>query len=355
MRVALVTNAYPPQMRGGAGRMCLWHEEMLLAAGHEVKVFHPEITWWNASIMTRLMYHLRDLWGSRLLAEDVISFKPDVLITENLTGCGFSTPRLVLQQAAIPWIHVLHDVQLFEPSGRLKQEQVTYWQRLWSWLRRLVFDHPTVFVSPTQWLIDQHRLRGFCLTEESIILPNPAPEEQFVLRASQTPLTALLVSPTPEKGIAMAAQLVSEVEGLRLIATYPEGQEILPITQKNIEYRANTGPLDVLQYMKEADVLLVPSTVAENQPTVIFEAASVGLPVIASRIGGIPEVVGSAVLLADPLDVSAWKRHLLTLQDSSRYSQKALEMYELARAHSVKEYQSRFVELVESIADTSKR
>ena len=44
------------------------------------------------------------------------------------------------------------------------------------------------------------------------------------------------------------------------------------------------------QYSK-ADYLIVPSLCYENSPTVIYEAFSIGLPVIASKIGGVSELV----------------------------------------------------------------
>lgn len=47
----------------------------------------------------------------------------------------------------------------------------------------------------------------------------------------------------------------------------------------------------VLQWMKHAGALLVPSACYEGFPMTIVEAFSVGLPVIASRIGGLPEIV----------------------------------------------------------------
>jgi GT2 family glycosyltransferase/glycosyltransferase involved in cell wall biosynthesis len=71
-------------------------------------------------------------------------------------------------------------------------------------------------------------------------------------------------------------------------------------------YRGTLGPLlrrpgvsvrgaiphdEVLGALKSIDVLVVPSVWPENSPFVIHEAFLAGIPVVASRIGGIPELV----------------------------------------------------------------
>jgi glycosyltransferase involved in cell wall biosynthesis len=61
--------------------------------------------------------------------------------------------------------------------------------------------------------------------------------------------------------------------------------------------------------MANSDVLCVPSVWAENSPGVVIHALGLGLPVIGSRIGGIPELVedGKNGLLVEAASVDAWR------------------------------------------------
>ena len=64
--------------------------------------------------------------------------------------------------------------------------------------------------------------------------------------------------------------------------------------------------LDTRPFLQEADVLALPSR-SENLPTVILEAMAAGLPVIATDVGGVSEVVKNCAtgLLVKPEDPSA--------------------------------------------------
>ena len=58
-----------------------------------------------------------------------------------------------------------------------------------------------------------------------------------------------------------------------------------------LQYHGERPHADVIHHMAAADVLVLPSF-GEGLPTVVVEAGSIGLPVIASSVGGIPELLG---------------------------------------------------------------
>jgi glycosyltransferase involved in cell wall biosynthesis len=58
---------------------------------------------------------------------------------------------------------------------------------------------------------------------------------------------------------------------------------------------------DVMPYYEAADVLAIPS-LSEGSPNVLLEAMAIGIPVVATWVGGIPEIVthGETALLVPP-------------------------------------------------------
>lgn len=65
-----------------------------------------------------------------------------------------------------------------------------------------------------------------------------------------------------------------------------------PLASRHLSYVGPRPHEDVIRYLSAADVLVLPSY-AEGLPTVLVEAGSLGVPVIASAVGGIPELLGS--------------------------------------------------------------
>ena len=66
-------------------------------------------------------------------------------------------------------------------------------------------------------------------------------------------------------------------------------------------------PSGVAAQLREATVAVLPALWEENCPMAVLEAAAAGVPVVASAIGGIPELVGEGVtgLLVPPGDAGA--------------------------------------------------
>ncbi len=325
MRIAVVTNAFPPDARGGAGVIAADLVDLWRAQGHEVRVWAHAATWLRSHALRRLCGHLfDDRWGGKVLVTEVLAWKPEVVITHNLTGIGWTVGRQI-QATGVPWVHVLHDVQLFEPSGTIYQEDVTWWQRGWSAYRRPLFGTPDRLVSPTRWLLEQHEKRGWNI-RQGVVLPNPAPEvgvhpEFTNPEAAWTCIGHL----TDQKGFAT----IDALARLRPNAAFTvigDGpwRHVLG-KHPNVRCLGQVPRELVLRELAHARGVLVPSRVLENQPTVILEAFSLGVPVIAVNRGGVPETVGEGGHIVS-LEPARWVEAMDDIDKDPRvWSERACE------------------------------
>ena len=96
-----------------------------------------------------------------------------------------------------------------------------------------------------------------------------------------------------EKGILQLLDLIDNRIRIAIIGAGPL-KDIIQDKAKdstNIDFIGFIDNDKVKSWMRRARFLVVPSLWYENNPVIVMEAFSVGLPVIGSNIGGIPEIV----------------------------------------------------------------
>lgn len=119
----------------------------------------------------------------------------------------------------------------------------------------------------------------------------------------------ILLAAYSQLGVAPSLQLIGRIT--------PETPQSLPAGAHA------TGPLPhsrVIDYVRSGQLLIAPSTWQEPCPTVVLEGMAAAKPVIASRIGGITDMVddgktGILVPPADPEALSSAIRRLLSDKD----------------------------------------
>ncbi|MGY1635504.1 glycosyltransferase family 4 protein [Geodermatophilus sp. SYSU D00742] len=139
-----------------------------------------------------------------------------------------------------------------------------------------------------------------------------------------------LANMNPQKGLPLLIQAfeksgVTHDARLLLQGPVPPGHESIPgqleelrsgLAVENVEIR--THQADVVEFLSETHVLVMGSEPrSEGTPTVILEAMWAGRPVIATRVGGIPELVqhGTTGFLVDPGDAASMGRYMAQLVD----------------------------------------
>jgi glycosyltransferase involved in cell wall biosynthesis len=101
----------------------------------------------------------------------------------------------------------------------------------------------------------------------------------------------------------------------------------------DVRFQTFVPRVELPALLRTADVFVVPSRWPDPSPLTVGEALATGLPVVASRIGGIPEAVGDAGILVPPDDPAALAAALRGLIDD-RARRAALGIAARARAEA---------------------
>ena len=155
------------------------------------------------------------------------------------------------------------------------------------------------------------------------VVTNPAPPSSDVEPETLPPGTLVFIGRlTRQKALATAIEAVARVPQARLVLV-GDGPERATLEQlaagsaaaDRIEFRGSRSRDDALRTVAGAEGALLSSD-WENLPHAAVEALSVGVPVVSTRVGGVPEVVrdgenGLLVSPGRPEELSAAIRRLL--------------------------------------------
>lgn len=283
-----------------------------------------------------LVVSLMDFW---FLCPRVILMKPDGSPCdgppEGGRGCiPCHTPALAEELKASP-IRAEIDALLQASNGRSKPgwdlyaKVATMLERP-EYLRRRLALADTV-VAPTRFLRDvfvrngapADRIRHLAYGVDT----GPLRDEVARLRPAGRPLTfGFFGSYAPHKGPHLLVDAMAEVRGDCRAVLRGRSSDFVEYSAPLKESAAKDDRVrvgepfqrdELAAALAEIDVLVVPSAWHENAPFVVLEARAAGLPVLASRFGGLTEVVQDEVdgELFEPGDHEDLARRLQRLVD----------------------------------------
>jgi glycosyltransferase involved in cell wall biosynthesis len=333
MKICLINNLYKPYNRGGAEQIVKLQAEGLIEAGHEIfiittkpvfakrttskaqqKIYYLSGLYYNLEKIPKIiryLWHLIDIFdiSNYLKIKSILEKeKPEAVITHNLKGVGYLTPRAI-KSLKIKHIHILHDIQLVHPSGLMfcgKEKRVEHvFAKTYTAICRRLFDSPDTILSPSAWLMKIHTDKNFFHDSKKIILPNPATtssKENKINKEKKGPFRFLYVGQIEKhKGILFLIKsfsILCQDSGrcgfeLIIIGTGSKLGKAKQLAGPNkyIKFLGQKQKEEIEDLMKLSDCLVVPSLCYENSPAVIYEAATAGLAGIATRLGGIPELI----------------------------------------------------------------
>ena len=339
MKILYINNFY--QQQGGEN---IWFESepnLFKAQGHEVITFkrdnheineYPPLK--QASLLWKTTWSQESYEAVRSL---IRSERPDVAHVHNTLPLVTPSVYYACHAESVPVVQTIHNYRLLCPEGNfLRKGEVCEEcldHSLWRSVIYGCYRGSRIQSSALAWMLATHRRRG---TWQNLINRFLVPTEFLKQKLIQGGLKAEKISIKPnwyepdpgprepsdgsvlyagrlseEKGVKTLLKAWTEVQNppiLKILGDGPLREEVERAANSNarISYLARRSPAEVIEYMRRANILVIPSEWYEAFPHSIVEAYACSLPIIASRIGTLNDVVkdGETGLLFDPGNAS---------------------------------------------------
>lgn len=369
MKILIVHNYYNSYLPSGESTAVEADVRLLLDHGFEVINYtrhNEEID--ERGVGGRLTTAMASVWSQRTYADLtrlIAEQKPDVAHFHNLFPLISTSGYVACRRAGVPVVQTVHNYRLSCLNGLFMRDGAVCEDCLGKSSLRGIFhrcyrdslaaslvaagvrdaeqyilhnvDKVDIFIALTEFSATKLIAGG--IAKERIVIrsnfieqdypPVTEPRGDFVLYAGRL---------APEKGVRTLIKAWQGIRNVQLVIAGegPQRLELEALVQ-SLEVNARFVGLrtrdDVLKLAGQARCQIVPSEWYEGFPMTIVEAFSRGTPVIAARIGGLPEIVernGAGVMFppSDSEALNAVARGLLENQTAWRtYSDAAWHAY----------------------------
>lgn len=321
MKILMIHNMY--QQAGGENKVFELESELLERRGHEVRqlvVDNDHIEGFSGRLKAALSVTYSNS-SHRLMTEMLDKFKPDVAHVHNFFPVLTPSIFAACNQRNVPVVHTLHNFRLICPSallmidGKIYEKSVTgsaYWSvfrkayrnsylgtfavaRMIEYHKRHKTWHSAVdrFIALNKFAKAKFIEAGFP-PEKIAIKPNfirdPMEDPDSVSHGAGA--GALFVGRLcEEKGIRTLIEAWQNVDYPLTIAGDGPLYDEYCGNGGNISLIGNKSYREISILMSKAAFIIMPSECYEGFPMVLLEAYAHGLPVLASDLGGLSELV----------------------------------------------------------------
>lgn len=151
-----------------------------------------------------------------------------------------------------------------------------------------------------------------------LVVPPPVQRDRYACKTNRKFVT--FINPVPVKGLDLVLELAAVCPEIpfQIVESWPLAQDQLGMLKKKISSLPNVDfrrwDPDMRRIYRNTGVLIAPSRWLEGFGRVAVEAQMSGIPVIATRIGGLPEAVGDGGLLLElEAGVAHWAKALRSI------------------------------------------
>jgi glycosyltransferase involved in cell wall biosynthesis len=336
MRIVLLHSRYLSGDLSGENRVVDDEAALLEHAGHEVVTFMP-----SARVEAGPVALARNaIWSSsavRRVRRLVDEFRPDVLHVHSL----FPALSPAVLRVPAPVVMTLHNARLLcLPATLLRDGQSCEacigrvpWRGLVHacyrgsrpasatmaaslTLHRAIrtLDGVTLFLAVSEFVRSRHVAAGI---EPSRIRVKPSFVHPGSRRVGPGGPFLVIGRLTQEKGVDTLLRAWGEWP-LEIIGDGEERRALERLAPSSVSFLGAIPGSEVSDALTRARALLIPSR-SEGLPRVVIEAFAAGVPVIASRVGGLPELVEHSVsgLLVGVDDGDGWRAAVGRLTDDA--------------------------------------
>ncbi len=332
MRVLMAHNYY--QQAGGEDAVVAEELELLERNNIEVELYQQHND--RITDMAPLQVAIDTLWSRRTMKEVsalIKRFKPDVIHTHNTFPLISPSIYFAAARHNIPLVQTLHNFRLFciqamfLRDGHICEDCIGTlpWRGVLHGCYRESKTQSAVVVS----MLGLHRALGtyqhkvtryialnqFCSDK---FVEAGLPRERMTIKPNFIDLATIDLPSLTSEATRSGALFVGRLSTEKGIATLAEAAISYPLAQidvigsgpqqailegkANIHLQGWQAPPAIYAHMRRASYLVMPSIWYENFPRTLVEAFACGLPVIASRLGAMAELVrdGETGLLFDP-------------------------------------------------------
>lgn len=257
----------------------------------------------------KLLWHLVNLFNPYqyyLLRKLIKGIQPDIIHTQNLMGIGTYVWGIG-KKMKIPIAHTTRDYALIHPVNN------RIFNRLLLLINRKRSEKVDIVIGISMFILQKHKKEKIFSNVKSEVIGNVVDAKRYERKeiVKNEGLTIGYFGQLKKsKGIYT---LLQAIEGLNsniikkviICGTGELSEEVSKISKldKRINFKGKLKPEEVLEQMAKIDLTIVPSIWDEPFGRVIIESYYQGTPVIASNVGGIPEIVENSNMLFEKENV----------------------------------------------------
>jgi glycosyltransferase involved in cell wall biosynthesis len=387
MHILQVHNSY--RQRGGEDTVVEADARLLRSAGHAVTQYIVPNPVKSIETGIRLGLSLWNPAAGRRFRRQLELAKPDVVHLHNTWFSITASAAYEAKRARVPVVMTLHNYRLSCANGQFFRHGSQCIECLkgsaFNGLLHRCYQDSFAASAFAAANTEIHRQLGtwtknvdrfLCLTEfaKARFMEAGIPGEKLHVRhncvtdsyqrtvpASKSRQLAYIGRLAAEKGVRelLEAWRLARLEDFELVVVGdgPRRAALEAMRVPGVQFTGSVEHQAVLEILRSVRCLVFPSLWFEGEPMIIVEALAAGTPVLASDVGGIPELLGhgSAGWLTEAGDIDAWRRSLRNLlndADIDSKSRAARGMY--LKQHTPQEGLESLVGSYESLGSISK-